>query len=233
MNVSVTDYAPDTYQLASAILLYSTGPNQGAIAVRHNAREKDGRASLGPGEFVTAGVVSELMALLNTPKLSYIPENTIAISESAVAWFEPAATRTMFFRAETDSAVAAFDKKLVPQPALLFVARRQKLSVFALPSNERPTLNTPLFLAPYWNVYDDNRVCLGSMRVPKSFKPEDTSAWTAAFFASEFTHLSGGKRWAHSGTYAEMLTDAVAAGTFKSKWLKPSRLTVERTLCGN
>ena len=233
MNVRILDDAPQTLKLTSAILLYAGSAIQdGAIAVQHHARIEKGRATLGPGEFVTESFVSELLAVCQEARLTYVPANTVALGQNAVAWFEPAALRTMFFRANTDRAVSAFDGKLVPQPPLLFVARNRGLSVFALETNERPTMKTPLCLAPFWNVYDDHRVCLGSMRIPKSMRPEETDSWTAAFFASEFTHLSGGKRWAHAGTYAELLADAAAWGSFNPAWLKGCPLTLERALCG-
>lgn len=41
-----------------------------------------------------------------------------------------------------------------------------------------------------------------------------TGAWANAFFVSNFTHLTGGKRWARPGMYAELLAGAIfTAGT--------------------
>ncbi|MFY9779603.1 MAG: PRTRC system protein B, partial [Candidatus Baltobacteraceae bacterium] len=203
------------------------------LAVEHSVREKKGVTPyLGPGRFVTRGVIEALLRVMNKGPLRYIPPNVVAISHRAIAWFEPVSIRTMYFRPDRDAAVAAFDGKAVPQPPLLFVARERELRVFALAVNERPTLDTSLCAAPYWNIYGNQHhsVCLGTMVVPNSVEPEKTSAWTEAFFASEFTHLSGTKCWAHPGTYAELLADAIALGWFKSEWLRPAGLTIAQAV---
>jgi PRTRC genetic system protein B len=161
-----------------------------------------------------------------------VPLNVVAVGRGAIAWFEPAAVRTMFFNARSDAATQAFDKKAVPQPPLVFVARNHSLRVFALRQNVRPTLETPLTAAPYWNVYEDGRVCLGTSTIPDTFDPTETAEWTRSFFASNFTHMNTGKRWSYAGTYAEMLHEAVRTGVFKSDWLQKPFTTIKEALCG-
>lgn len=230
MNISLQESEANRHALHTAILLY--GADRTAIAVQHPVIVERAGARLGAGTFVTQGFVEGLLSLFQRGPLTYVPANVVATSHSAIVWYEPAATRTMFFKPSTDHAVAAFDSKPVPQPPLLFIARSGGLSVYALSRDERPTLETPLCKAPYWNVFANNDVCLGSMVLPKSIEPSDTGKWTAAFFSSNFTHLSATKCWRRSGTYAELLTAAVAAGTFDPAWLMPTDLTVEKALCG-
>jgi PRTRC genetic system protein B len=138
----------------------------------------------------------------------------------------------MLFACHSDPAVNAFDKQIIAQPALLFVARRNGLSVYALRSDERPSKDTPLSMAPFYNVYDDGRVCTGSMKVPGKLDPASTDQWSRAFFGSNFTHATGLKHWAHTGTYAELLRSVVERGAFDPSWLKKDRRTVGQ-VCSN
>jgi PRTRC genetic system protein B len=232
MNVSIDDSTTSTYKLHTAILLYGEGPT--SVAVSHDVvHEKQKGTRLGPGHFVTTPFVKGLLKLQQRGPLRFIPENVVALSHDAIAWFEPARKQVMRFHSASDKAVDAFDGATVPQPALVFIVRNQSLSVYALAKNQRPTLSTQLCKAPYWNTFDDHRVCTGSMVVPRSVEPNDTAAWTTAFFASYFTHSSGQKRWRHPGTYAEFLRAAIAAGKFDSKWLIPTNATLESAICGN
>lgn len=231
MNVSVDlGSAITSYGLHTALLLYGQGNN--GVVMQHPVRADESGPFLGPGKFVTESFLEELRKLYSHGALQYVPPHVVAYSQSALAWYEPASLRTMFFRASGDQSTARFDGAALAQPPLLFVARGRGLAVYALSKDERPVLETTLCKAPYWNIFDDDRVCLGSMVLPKQLEPRATPEWTAAFFASEFTHLSSGKRWAHRGTYSEMLHDVQRTGAFDPAWLKPMNLTVEQALCG-
>jgi len=226
--MEIQEKAPNAFRLDRAILLYRNGED--SVAVEHDIRATKGSTPhLGPGRFVTMSFAEKLLRIMDKAPLQYIPATVVAISRHAVAWFEPEAARVMYFTPDRDNAVAAFDGKQIPQPPLLFVARERELNVYALGENKRPILETLLYAAPYWNIYGRS-VCLGSMVLPKSVAPEQTGMWTDAFFKSNFTHLSGTKCWAHPGTYAELLADAIALGRFKSEWLRPAGLTVAQAV---
>jgi PRTRC genetic system protein B len=235
VRVSLHETAPTPYHLASAILIYRTeevGLRAQATAVHHPVRETNGVLRFGEGTAVTTSVLSTLQELLDHAPLTYVPPNVVALGRDSIAWYEPAAPRVMFFNTGSDSATQRFNEVVVPQPPLVFVARARALRVFALRHDERPTLDTPLAAAPYWNVYEDGRVCTGSMRIPTSLDPSDTPAWTASFFGSNFTHMNTGKRWSYTGTYAEMLDLAIHTGTFNTDWLQEPCTTVRKALCG-
>ena len=231
MQIEIQEKAASAFWLEKAILLYRN--DKETVAVEHDVRSKKGAPPhLGPGRFVTTSFAEKLLRVMNKAPLQYVSPNVVAMSRHAVAWFEPAAARVMYFTPDRDDAVAAFDGKRIPQPPLLFIARERALSVYALADNERPTLDSSLYAAPYWNIYghQHHSVCLGTMVLPESIEPEQTAAWTDAFFRSNFTHLSGAKCWAHRGTYAELLADTVALGRFKSEWLRPAGLTVAQAV---
>ncbi len=232
MNVQLNRPKTVEHTLSGAILLYTA--DRRLIARRHEVlQNKSGGHRLGPGTFITSAFVDSLLESADQPILSYMPPNVVAVSRTSVAFFERAAQRTMFFKASNDVAVNAFDTKVVPQPPLLFIAGRD-LRLFALSSDDRPTLSTRLYKAPYWNMIGDgNTVCTGSMHIPKTASSETTDEWVRAFFASNFTHHSGGvPRWRFGGTYAELLAAAIAKGAFDSSWLVPTNMTVQDAIAG-
>ena len=240
MTISLSDRAPTEYRAHTALILHSAetedqfgNKSYRTIVTRHDVRqEKKGQPYLGPGDFVTGSFADHVLELIDRSPMTYVPDHVCGMSRNAVAWWEPARSRVMFFQAKSDDAVQAFDGKGVPQPPLLFIARARTLYVYALVKNERPNLSTPLMLAPYWNIFSSNAVCQGSMVVPESVAASDTSSWTDTFFKSNFTGLNTTARWNFRGTYAEMLAAATKRGEFDTNWLKPAGTTMEHALCG-
>ena len=71
----------------------------------------------------------------------------------------------MFFR-EADPKVEKLNGKIYPHPPLVFLVAGKELYVRALAENKRPSAETPLKNAPYWNTDAAGLVCQGDMRVP-------------------------------------------------------------------
>ena len=77
-------------------------------------------------------------------------------------------------------------------PAMLWFANKRSLKIFALSSNRRPTEKTHLFYAPFFNVYVDGNVCMGTVDVNiqnSNSLEEFTTKWEDYFFNSYFSHL--------------------------------------------
>jgi PRTRC genetic system protein B len=78
-------------------------------------------------------------------------------------------------------------------PALVWKADRNNLQVFAI-KERTPNGETPLFQAPFFNLSQNGRVCMGNVQVkiPKNCSLENfISLWQTYFFNSYFTHLLG------------------------------------------
>jgi PRTRC genetic system protein B len=76
-------------------------------------------------------------------------------------------------------------------PALVWKATKSSIAVFAINETE-VSADTPLFNAPFFNIYEDGRVCMGNVRldIKKDCALEDFMAqWEHAFFNSYFSHL--------------------------------------------
>lgn len=77
-------------------------------------------------------------------------------------------------------------------PAMLWLANKRSLKIFALSSNRRPTEKTELFYAPFFNVYEDGNVCMGTVDVNiqnSNSLEEFIEKWEDYFFNSYFSHL--------------------------------------------
>jgi PRTRC genetic system protein B len=117
----------------------------------------------------------------------------LARTHEMFAWWTPAQARPMFF-GSPDGKMAALNGRSFPQPALVFVVVGHTLSVRALKTSQRPSANTKLYVAPYWNVYEGGNICLGSAPIPTTPFISAIPQWERCFFESEFTHPNGAQR---------------------------------------
>lgn len=104
-----------------------------------------------------------------------------------VMWCTKATCKNLFFVGGLD-----IPNGMANVPALLWVAGKEKLYIYALKGDRKPTENTPLYHAPFFNVYADGNVCMGTVdvNIKKSTSLEEfTAAWEAYFFNSYFSHL--------------------------------------------
>ena len=74
--------------------------------------------------------------------------------------------------------------------------------------SERPTEETSLFRAPYFNVYADGGICTGNVQLAGGTTAERLRAWNDAFFGSFFTHPNvQGKIVTYKGGIFKFWTD--------------------------
>jgi PRTRC genetic system protein B len=144
------------------------------------------------------------------------------------AWFTKAMQRELFF---TES--LGIPKGRANVPPMLWIATRHRLTVFALDSNRRPTLNTKLYHAPFFNVYENGEVCMGTVdvRIKKTASVEEfTSAWESYFFQSYFSHLLKDHN-PIKGNPVSLWENLIATGeTFPKEVLKTTMNTLKNLL---
>lgn len=108
-------------------------------------------------------------------------------TQNKVIWFTKALQRELYF---TENLGIPNGKANLPP--MLWIANKNSLSVFALGSNGRPKENTKLYNAPFFNVYENGNVCMGTVdvQIKKTASLEEfTIAWESYFFNSYFSHL--------------------------------------------
>ncbi|WP_202390763.1 PRTRC system protein B [Flavobacterium sp. Sd200] len=121
-----------------------------------------------------------------------IPPNLLHFNPSEqgnAVWYTKAGKRKLYF---TES--LGLKSGVAHVPPMLWVADRRTLSVYALHANRKPTAESLLCHAPFFNVYQDGSVCMGTVpvRIRESASLEEfMSSWEHYFFNSYFSHLAG------------------------------------------
>jgi PRTRC genetic system protein B len=107
-------------------------------------------------------------------------------------WHTPPQEVSLFF---TDSLGIPSGKSQIP--ALLWKATKESVQVFAIKGKSKPTAKTPLYYAPFFNLSQDGRVCMGTVNIniDRQTCLEDFMAqWESYFSNSYFTHTLGNHR---------------------------------------
>jgi len=228
MNAHFECGGTECFLLKGALLFYESRSN--AWAVWHDAKPGSNEClQLGEGQALTTEFVGSLnQGLLTEMQPEVFPECLLSWSSDLLVWWSRRCTRRMFFRNDSE-APTGIRGAVFSQPPLLWCASGRELTVRALSTNRRPTADTTLMIAPYWNVDGDTgRVCLGSMKVPDLAGVAALSQWEKAFFESEFTHQTGVKRLVQGANAYFDVWERVRSGprAFPAKCLVPANETL-------
>jgi PRTRC genetic system protein B len=138
----------------------------------------------------------------------------------------------MFFGG-TDQEARKLNGFLFPHPGLVFKVVGKDLFVRAIATISRPTPETPLKMAPYWNTDSRGLVCAGSMRVPEYSDVASIRSFEAAYFQSEFTHAAGAVRLtSHLGGFVELWKGLAGRKRFPAQYLVDAGETLQEFVAG-
>lgn len=182
-----------TYSLHKAILLYSREHNsygnstQVCFASIHDVNVKSGAPKIEPGKAVAKNAL--LDALKQLAPEDYIDnellsENILAKGNDVLVWYAKPKKRQVWFNCNEIGNVSF----LADHPGLVFAVTHGNWYVFAMQGNDRPTHETPLYVAPYLNVWEGGHICVGNVDLPKGKMKFNTEAWEECFFRSYFVH---------------------------------------------
>lgn len=195
MRTGVNIGGSESMSLKGALLVYEG--RHSSFVSWHEAKfaTEDSAPYLGEAEPLSTEFLRELAAGLGShlaPEI--LPQSVLVRTPEMLVWWTPARQRTMFF-AESSEPGKELNGKRYPHPPLVFKVAGTELWVRALEKEERPTVDTKLKIAPYWNTNDaEGRVCIGTMRTPDGDGAGGIEAWERGFFQSEFTHPNGAAR---------------------------------------
>ena len=173
--------------LSRAYLVYGTHSDVTYVS-EHKVVIENGKAIIQEGQALGENQLRSALAKLTSTQglrdLQWADEFSVCQSSSLQCWWTPAQRRWMHFE-------SAGLKCSMPanNPALLWISQAKQLLVFALKENAKPEKGTALYHAPLYNVYEDGKVCHGTMN-----QGEDRDAWVDAFYASTFTHANPPQR---------------------------------------
>lgn len=116
-----------------------------------------------------------------------IPEHILygnhKLGKTVVIWYRPAMKRLLNFSAS----LKIKSDSLVHIPATVYLSVNNDLYVFSMEKSDRPSYKTKLFKAPFFNIYEDGKVCLGTARIGKrtgSYEKE-ADRFEKAFYLAE------------------------------------------------
>jgi len=186
------------FELRDALLIYRE--NRRSFITWHTVTaQQQGPPLLGPAQPLTTAFIEDLAESLSGGAVAeFLPENVLARTDRMIAWWTPRRVRRMFFE-NAEGKAQHLNGRVFPQPALVWKVAQGDLKVRALGDNKRPNAKTTLAVAPFWNLSDDGRVCLGTMRSPENACAASIGDWEQGFYESAFTHSIVGRLTRHKG----------------------------------
>jgi len=130
------------------------------------------------------------------------PNNILYVNQSHngfAVWHTPPREADLFF---VDGLAILSGKAHIP--AMIWKATKESLFVYALKGKGKPTEKTTLYHAPYFNMYQNGNVCMGtvSIAIDRFTCLQDfMRLWQEYFFNSYFSHTIGG----HSGASVDLV----------------------------
>ncbi|WHF51909.1 PRTRC system protein B [Chryseobacterium gotjawalense] len=195
--IDITNNFGTLYHPKSALVFYQTESPNSETYVEYFDMDKCGSpVNAHPLTVREAQRLSKTLNIQNKKDKDFLKPKGIISSNilfidsfenGKVIWFTKEQERDLFFVKNLN-----IPNGKANVPPLLWIANKQNLKIFALECDERPDENTPLFHAPFFNVYENGNVCMGTVNVKiknSASLEEFTESWEHYFFNSYFSHL--------------------------------------------
>ncbi|WP_118975772.1 PRTRC system protein B [Taibaiella koreensis] len=194
---NITEQFGRLYFPQAAIILYQSKNVGDKVYVE--AYGMDGNGCAVNGHPLTIAEAGQLATVLDSAgdlnsnflkSKGLMPDNVLHLSAGSNAyllWHTPAAHRHLSFT----SSMGLTDT-VYPVPPMLWKAGKNALQVFALKQDCKPKMKTVIYHAPFFNIYDDGKVCMGTTKTripPEAGMEEFMRTWEHFFWASSFSHL--------------------------------------------
>ncbi|HGF4015137.1 PRTRC system protein B [Burkholderia cenocepacia] len=179
-------------KLEHAILLYSRPGHLGSAAENgfvtiNPVRIEKGNAVIGPGQPASrAALVDALDRLAEREQTrALFHSRLLGRGVDYAVWYVPPGKRHLAFNHPSVGGKKAGTCAL---PGLVFFLVRDDWYVFAYRGKRRPSARTPLYRTPFYNVWQEGRICVGNIDLPKQGTSAPLEQWEDAFFGTWFTH---------------------------------------------
>lgn len=227
------------YHPKSALVFYETKGANTDVYVEHFDMDKNGNPiNAHPLTEREAKVLAKSLQTEKDKDNGFLKSNGILQTnilhinpnkdKGAVLWYTKAQKRQLYFVNGLD-----IPNGMTYVPPMIWYANKNSLSVFALTSDRRPTEKTPLYLAPFFNIYEDGKVCMGTVNISiknSASVEEFTTAWEDYFFNSYFSHLLG-RNSPIKGNCVNLWKELIQTGKpFPKEVLKKNNKTLKNLL---
>lgn len=231
MPFDVIDSSSTEVALKQAILLYGDHRSM-SYATLHDVRLSESNAAPEiaagiPLQHATLSAIARNLlqsAGRNTQTRGVLPECVLSCGFDHLVWYVRPQTRAMFF--DCAEGIGKRSGK-ASQPALIFAISGSGWRIYAIKTRGRPSERTPLYCAPYMNVWENGTICTGSTPLPDESVASATRLWTDAFFASNFSHPNHWNTVKFQGgchAFWKHMLDDGGATRFPSEVLVPSKI---------
>jgi PRTRC genetic system protein B len=189
MAINVSTFSSEqSYRLTHAVLVYQDAQRKPAFVSIHDVGSDDGnRPVIQAGVPASKAGLLSLMRILDPETLlkpAIKPAHVLAEGSGFFVWYSAPQSRQVWFDCKELGARTG----RTPCPGLIFVVTTKAWKVFAFKGRQRPDGDTALYVAPFFNVWQNGTICVGSARLPKGDQAHNHLAWEDAFFRSYFTH---------------------------------------------
>lgn len=193
---TITEQFGTLYHPVKALLIYQSDENRNTYVEAYdmdsqgcpiNAHPLSIRESTGLAKALDTS--QELKQNYLKPK-GIIPKNLLQVdfgSEGHALWYTPGRREHLYFKASLDTTCGYANI-----PPLVWKANKKQLYLYALTATEDIDEATCLYEAPFFNIYEDGRVCMGTVDIdikPDFHLEEFMKTWERYFFQSYFSHL--------------------------------------------
>ncbi|WP_454731870.1 MULTISPECIES: PRTRC system protein B [Cupriavidus] len=211
--------------LKQAILLYCSENQEAVYATIHNVNIDGKTPVLLAGRAMTLPDLATFAAAAarRTAYHGFIDERLIYAGPNTIAWWTPPQRRHVWFGAGSDLGEVSGPAN---HPGLVFVATGERWYVFALRDMFRPTPESRVYVAPYFNVWDSGQICTGNVDLPDRPGPASIVAYENAFFRSNFTHPNQPRVVKRRGGAKQLWRDLLAGAEFPIRCLIPRNETL-------
>lgn len=230
--LDITDNFTATYHPTCALVFHKTDSDPVECYVEYYDIDKKGQPrNAHPLSLREAQKLHELLDMQERTRQGFLrPEGLMGqeilhidpTNEGSVIWYTKAVTRTLYF-----SPQLGLPSGNACVPPLLWKASREELCLYALGSDKKPLEHNALFHAPFFNLYQNGKVCMGNVDVQiasSASLEEFTAAWEHYFFNSYFSHLLQGHNPVRGNSVSLWKELLASGGAFpKSKLIKTGK----------
>ena len=194
---NITDIFKEVYTPHKGLIFYRSLKEEGSMYIE--AYDTDDKGFLINAHPLSLKESEELAESLRTStelkkdflkSKGLLPANVLYIDAGKngyAIWHTKAQSVPMFFREDL-----GIPDGMANVPAMIWKATKSELSVYALLEDTKPTEDTELFYAPFFNIYKTGRVCMGNVDIDIDHNcclQEFMQQWETYFFNSKFSHL--------------------------------------------
>ena len=226
--------------LNTAVLLYGGKSGGATFATIHPVLvNEDSAPVIGAGRPFDEKALKQLaFDLVSTMqvKSGILPSNVLSVGGNHIMWWSPPSRRTYFFntRSNSENEGVSVGKRCGEAfaPGLIFLVNDGGMSLFAVKGKARPDATTPLFHAPFMNVYESGELCTGSMKKPNSTLADSIAEWEQSFWDAAFSHPNHAKAVNYKGGLHALSIDLLDGkfSKFPSSVLRSTKKTLQNVV---